>query len=365
MILGGVAALILIAILIPAYGYWREVIRLGDHTMATVDGTTISAESYARYLGARQAILARQLSLLQVNVPTPQPIATPAPGATPAAQPTPTKDALLLQQLQAEQAGLTTTGINQLVEARLLLDEAKTRNIAVSSSELDDALRWTMSAPSSAPSSNGSLDAMPLPLPATGVVSLDQARQAESKIVGNGRFLSHAQIDELILKPAVVKAKLIAQLAPSVPTTEEEVHARHILVATKAEADAIEQQLKAGADFATLAREKSIDPGSKNNGGDLGWFGKGQMVPEFEKAAFSLAPGQISAPVKTNYGYHIIQVLAKDPKHPLDPARIEQLRLRPYQTWLSQSEADPKKVNLVTSDQSMMTWVRNYVQQGN
>jgi len=90
-------------------------------------------------------------------------------------------------------------------------------------------------------------------------------------------------------------------------SNEEEVHARHILVDTEDEAKAIEAQLKAGADFATLAKEKSKDPGAAD-GGDLGYFTKEQMVPEFSEAAFKLDKGQISDPVHTQFGWHIIKV---------------------------------------------------------
>ena len=88
---------------------------------------------------------------------------------------------------------------------------------------------------------------------------------------------------------------------------EEEVHARHILVPTEDEAKAILAQLKGGADFATLAKEKSKDPGAAE-GGDLGYFTKEQMVPEFAEVAFKLGKGQLSDPVKTQFGWHIIKV---------------------------------------------------------
>ena len=88
---------------------------------------------------------------------------------------------------------------------------------------------------------------------------------------------------------------------------EQEVHARHILVETEAEAKAIEAELKKGADFAEVARKKSKDPGAAN-GGDLGWFTKDQMVPEFAEAAFKLDKGQISDPIHTQFGWHIIKV---------------------------------------------------------
>ncbi len=94
---------------------------------------------------------------------------------------------------------------------------------------------------------------------------------------------------------------------------EEEVHARHILVPTEDEAKAILAQLKGGADFATLAKEKSKDPGAAD-GGDLGYFTKEQMVPEFAEVAFKLDKGQLSDPVKTQFGWHIIKVEDKRTK---------------------------------------------------
>jgi peptidyl-prolyl cis-trans isomerase C len=94
---------------------------------------------------------------------------------------------------------------------------------------------------------------------------------------------------------------------------EQEVHARHILVPTEEEAKAIEAELKKGADFATLAKEKSKDPGAAD-GGDLGYFTKDQMVPEFAEAAFKLDKGQISDPIHTQFGWHIIKVEDKRTK---------------------------------------------------
>jgi peptidyl-prolyl cis-trans isomerase C len=94
----------------------------------------------------------------------------------------------------------------------------------------------------------------------------------------------------------------------------EEVRARHILVATKDEADAVEKRLKNGEDFAAVARAVSKDTGSAKDGGELGFFAEDQMVPEFAKAAFALNPGQISQPVKTQFGWHVIQTEEKRKK---------------------------------------------------
>lgn len=93
---------------------------------------------------------------------------------------------------------------------------------------------------------------------------------------------------------------------------EQEIHARHILVESEADAKKVLQRLKDGEDFAKVAGEVSKDPGSK--GGDLGWFTKDRMVPEFADAAFKLEPGQLSEPVKSKFGWHIIQVQEKREK---------------------------------------------------
>jgi peptidyl-prolyl cis-trans isomerase C len=93
---------------------------------------------------------------------------------------------------------------------------------------------------------------------------------------------------------------------------KEEIHARHILVATESEANAVSEALRKGADFQKLAAEKTIDPSGKTTGGDLGFFGKDEMVPEFSGAAFALKDGEVSAkPVKTQFGWHVIMVVER------------------------------------------------------
>jgi foldase protein PrsA len=95
--------------------------------------------------------------------------------------------------------------------------------------------------------------------------------------------------------------------------TPEQVQARHILVADEKTANDIEAKLKAGGDFAALAKQYSTDPSTKDKGGELGFFGKGQMVPAFQNAAFADPVGKVTAPVKSPFGWHIIQVEAKKP----------------------------------------------------
>lgn len=104
---------------------------------------------------------------------------------------------------------------------------------------------------------------------------------------------------------------------------EEEVHARHILVSTEDEAKAIIADLKKGTAFDKLAKEKSTDKASGAEGGDLGWFKKSDMVKEFADAAFGLKKGELSeAPIKTQFGYHIIQI---DDRRTAPPPALEEL----------------------------------------
>jgi peptidyl-prolyl cis-trans isomerase D len=121
----------------------------------------------------------------------------------------------------------------------------------------------------------------------------------------------------------------------------EQARARHILIrvapdATDVErgeaelrANGVAQIARSGADFAALAAEHSEDPGSKDNGGDLGWFGRGQMVPEFEDAVFAAKPGEIIGPIRSQFGFHIIKVEGFRPAHQQPFEEVEdQIRFR-------------------------------------
>ncbi|CDX47051.1 PpiC-type peptidyl-prolyl cis-trans isomerase [Mesorhizobium sp. ORS 3359] len=114
---------------------------------------------------------------------------------------------------------------------------------------------------------------------------------------------------------AEIRARYDQEIANTPPVNE--VHARHILVKTKEEAEAIIKQLDGGADFQKLANEHTNDPSGKTSGGDLGWFGPGQMVPEFDKAAFALEVGKYTKePVQTQFGWHVIKLEDKRAKQP-------------------------------------------------
>ncbi|HUI89793.1 MAG TPA: peptidylprolyl isomerase [Anaerolineales bacterium] len=141
----------------------------------------------------------------------------------------------------------------------------------------------------------------------------------------------------------ILRQKLMDVITADTPHSQDEIWARHILVADEATANAVRQRLLNGEDFGKVAEEVSTDTGSKDKGGDLGWFPRGTMVPEFEAVAFSLKVGEISQPVKSQFGYHIIQVLAHGIV-PLDATAYAQAQQTAFNDWLSKAHTDYKVV---------------------
>jgi len=145
----------------------------------------------------------------------------------------------------------------------------------------------------------------------------------------------------------ILRQKLMDVITADTPHSQDEVWARHILVADEATANAVRQRLLNGEDFAKVAAEVSTDTATKDKGGDLGWFARGTMVPEFDAAAFSLKIGEISQPVKSQFGYHIIQVLAHNTV-PLDASAYQQAQQTAFNDWLTKERTQYKVVTYDT-----------------
>lgn len=132
---------------------------------------------------------------------------------------------------------------------------------------------------------------------------------------------------------------------------KEQVKASHILVEDEATAKKVKKELESGKDFAELAKEYSTDASNAAKGGDLGYFGKGEMAKEFEEAAFGMNVGEVSAPVKTDFGYHIIKVADKkaaktavfeEHKEEIKESLFDQKIQTEYPNWLEKKKADYK-----------------------
>jgi parvulin-like peptidyl-prolyl isomerase len=197
--------------------------------------------------------------------------------------------------------------VNYLVQNELITQQAAKMNVSITDKEYQDRLAQIVQQVGG----QKKLDAL---LKKQGVTAADLETQLKSQMlqdkvrtkVGEAAKVTDAAITAYYNDP-----KNAAQFV-----TPASVDARHVLVKTKAEALKIQKLLAADntdANWKKIAKQYSTDPGSKNTGGSLGNFPQGRMVPEFDKVAFALKPGVVSAPVKTQFGWHVIEVTKKTP----------------------------------------------------
>ena len=149
------------------------------------------------------------------------------------------------------------------------------------------------------------------------------------------------------LRSEMLGAALAERLASDVPSRVEQVHLRHILTSTQAEAEEVLRRLKGGEDFAALARVFSLDQTTRETGGDLGFLPRGIMSPEFDAVAFALAVGDTSGVVRSQYGYHVVQMVEKDPAREVPAELMPALQQHVFQQWLEGERAGASIMKLV------------------
>jgi parvulin-like peptidyl-prolyl isomerase len=179
--------------------------------------------------------------------------------------------------------------------------------------------------------------------------------QLASDLGGNetiGAWLAANQYDvvgfQRELKQELLAAQMVDKLKAEVPDSMDQVHARHILVATRSQAEQIRQQIADGGDFVTLAVENSIDLSTRPAGGDLGWFPQGYLTsPEIEQAAFSLQPGDVSQVIETKLGFDIVEVLERA-NYPLSPDAKRHLQAAAVQDWLS-TQRETAQIDIIVN----------------
>jgi peptidyl-prolyl cis-trans isomerase C len=172
------------------------------------------------------------------------------------------------------------------------------------------------------------------------------------------RFKKDAMLEILLKREIEDKAKVdeselkaYYDANPQEFRLNEEIRASHILVKTEEEARDILKKLKEGADFKKLAMELSQDPGTSKKGGDLGYFGKGKMNPEFERAAIKLKEGELSEPVRTNFGYHIIKLTGRKQGQLVEYTKVTEIlrqrltrekQKKVFEEWIAGLKKDAK-----------------------
>jgi len=148
----------------------------------------------------------------------------------------------------------------------------------------------------------------------------------------------------------LLKQKVQDEVVRDVSPIQEQVWARHILIKTKAEAIIVLSRLENGEQWAAVAADVSIDTSNKDNGGDLGWFSRGQMVAPFEEAAFDLSIGETSQPFETDFGWHVIQVIGHE-QRPVSNEEYQNILSTKFDEWLEKNRDSYQiKINEVWRD---------------
>jgi parvulin-like peptidyl-prolyl isomerase len=167
----------------------------------------------------------------------------------------------------------------------------------------------------------------------------DDAAKFDEWLKANGLTQDTFRIQ---LRRELLSAALQERVVGSMSTTVEQAHVRHILLASEAEAMDVLLQLRSGGDFAGLARQYSQDKATSETGGDLGFFPRGVMPIEIEAVAFALNPGQMSGIVKTDFGYHIIEVVERDPARVVADEMLATWRQQSFLRWLEAEKSIAK-----------------------
>lgn len=246
-----------------------------------------------------------------------------------------------MQQIQEEMENLPMSVLNELIDYELARQECEQRGITVSDEEVQRRLEtqfgYDPDPPTPVPTPITSTDTI-TPTPTVEPMTYEEyVEQSENWFEVTAEQTGFTKEDFLdLLEKSLYREKLADEIASEVPTTTEQIHARHILVETREEAEEVVTRLEAGEDFAAVAAEVSQDESNKDAGGDLGWLARGRMVPEFEEVAFDLAPGEVSDVVETTYGFHIIKVEDRDENRELSEDELQQMRQQAVQEWFAE-----------------------------
>jgi parvulin-like peptidyl-prolyl isomerase len=360
--LSGILALV--ALLLGGTLAWDRLY-VAERPVVRVDGSAISLRAYTNLLTFHRNRL--ELQYMELSQ-----MAGQGGAQNPFAQ-------MAQQQLQQIEQRLNTIGSSlpeEIIEERLIRGEATKRGLTVTKEEVEEQLKQVVGyqdpakiptpapteAPTAAPTPSEGTVVPPTVTPRpTSVPTRTPRSQARSESF-EGRLRDYRRLvatDEPVIRSQVeydlIRRKLFAELGKTVPTTGEQVHARHILVADEAVAQSIVDRIvNGGESFEATAAEISLDTSNNAEGGDLGWFGRGAMVTEFDAAAFAQPVGQVGPPVKTSFGWHVIRVDEKDANRELAGDALEQAKNTAIQKWLDAEKQAHRIERLMTQD--MTEW---------
>jgi len=265
-------------------------------------------------------------------------------------------------QINLQRSRLPDQVLDSVIEDKLVRRESDQRAIAVSDQDVEDRIRKEIAEQDAAsqPSPTPTPEAEPTPAPVAGTPAPTATPAPAPTLTSEAftsaydAFLARANITDQayrdLIRSELYKERLKDSFEEAIPKTEEQTRARHILLDNEADVGKARQMLAEGVPFEQLAGELSKDPGSKDKGGDLGWFARGTMNAPFEQAAFTQPIGEIGEPFQSPNGTHIVQVLERDPARPLGEEQIEQRANQAYQVWYAGLKGSSEVQNQLTPD---------------
>ena len=276
----------------------------------------------------------------------------------------------LIIQAEAEKMGIEVdeTQIDQEIRTVFGYFPEGTPTVSPAGNQEEDQDTSPTNTPQIEETSEGEPDptATPLLRPTEYTLDLFEENYQNYMDVLNNNGIKEKTFQDMV-KMYLLREELMNVLSADLPLTQEQVWVRHILVEDDLTAIEVTDKLADGQDFAVLAAEYSSDGSNKDNGGDLGWFARGMMVLPFDEAAFTLEVGEISDPVQTDFGWHILQNLGKE-LLPIDETAFEEIRNEVFSEWLVerrleyQPEVNENWISFVPSEPVLPQEVIDYIQ---
>jgi len=366
LVLGGIGLLI-VAILIGGLIY--SYVLQPNQAVAEVNGQAITRQDYQKRVLYERYLLDEQATFVQLQL---QQLAQSLQDSPELLKSLEAQANQQLSQIANQRFSVDRDALDLSIEEKLVMEEAAKRGITVSDDEVQatyeeiaaarqggytaaaaaepEIARRNATATAAMLTPTPTLSATevitpqptlaPQPAPTINVVKGDGLTQAAAdweKTMSEQANMTPADLRQLI-RTQLLREKLYEALGDEVETIALQAHVRHILVDDVDQAWAIRQRLENGDDFAEVAAEMSNDPGTSVDGGDLGWFPRQTMVPEFDEAAFTLDIGQFSDPIQTQFGFHIIEVLGREDRE-LDELGLSRERSGAYNDWLDKARA--------------------------
>ncbi len=338
MVFTAVGAVVLLIVIVLGIGFYQEYVAKPALPVATVNGVGIPTNTYQKVVRYRRYNLRKYLASLQKELAN-----------------LPTDDASSeflrqyiqnsMQRIQSQLLVVPNSVLDELIEDEIIRQEAAKREITVTPDEiqtmLEEQFGYYRNLPTATPTPiTATLPITITPTPTTAPMTQEQFEkryQATLKDIEEQTGFTERDLRSMI-EAEVLREKLAEAMGKEIPTTGEQVRARHILLKDEETALATLARLNDGEDFAKVAEDVSEDAVTKEKGGELGWFPEdgGSLVPtEVAAAAFAVqGTGVITGPVKSFRGYHIIEVEERDPNHPFDEYTLRIRQQQAFDEWL-------------------------------